>query len=160
MGSNRARNRPSNVARRLRSRRKPGSPSVSRRTHGDVYAKDRCCWCYRPVQSDAAQLRLTRDESGEWFVVAPPGRAELPDEKTFGHFTLPIGPDCLRRHPEFRPGLIQPAAPCVPQGTDGPGSSGFSSSIETAKPEADPSGYLAAAGRAGLRVVPGSGGAS
>lgn len=77
-----------------------------RRQSGDVYAKDRCCWCYRPVKPGAPQLRLTRDDSGEWFVVVPPARAELPDEKTFSHFTLPIGPDCLKRHPEFRPGLV------------------------------------------------------
>lgn len=90
----------------------------------DPYAKDRCCWCYRPVKPGAPQLRLTRDDSGEWFVVAPPARAELPDEKTFGHFTLPIGPDCLRRHPEFRPGLV----------------------------EDDPSGYLRLAAREGFNV--------
>lgn len=40
-------------------------------------------------------------------------------------------------------------APCVPQGTDG-----SVSCFQGEKQEEDPSGYLAAAGRAGLRVVP------
>lgn len=76
-----------------------------RGSRGDVYAEDRCCWCYRPVKPDAQRLMLTRDDGGEWFVVVPPGRAQFQDEKTFGHFALPIGPDCLKRHPEFLPGL-------------------------------------------------------
>lgn len=76
------------------------------REHLSPYHPERCCFCFRPVKPDAQRLMLTRDDSGEWYVVVPPGRALLPDEKTFEHFTLPIGPDCLKRHLEFRPGLV------------------------------------------------------
>lgn len=75
---------------------------------GDIYSDAHCCVCYRPVKPDAARLALSRDNSGEWYAVAP-GEPEAPDEHQMGRFTLPIGPDCLRAHPEWH-FAVMPAA--------------------------------------------------
>jgi len=80
--------------------------------NGDAYADNRCCYCYRPTGPDAARLWLTRDDSGEWYVVASDAPV-LDDERQLGapHFTLPVGPDCLRKHPEWAFGVVAGAAP-------------------------------------------------
>lgn len=87
-------------------RRSPGDGS----SIGSVYADDRCCWCYRPVKPDAARLRTARDNGGDWYLVGAAFDLSGDDWKDFqrevdgSHVPtlLPIGPDCLRQHPEFR----------------------------------------------------------
>lgn len=81
-----------------------------------VYSDQLCCYCARPVYSDAARLRTARDNDGEWWLVS--AEVDLSTEEwrdfqnqgdgTFKATLLPIGPDCLRRHPEFRFALVQP----------------------------------------------------
>lgn len=72
----------------------------------DVYSKTDCCYCGRPVKADAKLLCLARTEDGEWWVVDPEYTPEPDDMDGYGMFTLPIGPDCLRRHPEFKFGVM------------------------------------------------------
>lgn len=74
-----------------------------------VYDEKRCAYCARPVRSDATRLHTARTNDGEWWLVSA-------DEDLSGHewkdfqtqldgsrapTCLPIGPDCLRDHPEF-----------------------------------------------------------
>lgn len=69
---------------------------------GDAYSQENCCYCGRPVRVDAARLCLTRTSDGEWWAVDP-SYVPIPDEvQGGGVFTLPIGPDCLRRQKQLR----------------------------------------------------------
>lgn len=74
---------------------------------GSVYADDRCCYCYRPTRAVAKRIMLTRTNDGEWWAVHPLASVR-DDERHMGdpHFALPIGPDCLRAHPEFRFAIV------------------------------------------------------
>jgi len=70
----------------------------------DPYASNRCCVCHRLVLDWFSQkLTVTRTNDGEWWVVARDAPV-LEDERQLGapHFTLPIGNECLRQHPEYR----------------------------------------------------------
>jgi hypothetical protein len=81
-----------------------------------VYSTKLCCYCSRPVRADASRLRTARTNDGEWWLVSADidmAEAEWRDfqrqtDDTFAPTVLPIGPDCLRRHPEFRFALVQP----------------------------------------------------
>lgn len=74
-----------------------------------VYDAGLCAYCARPVRPDATRLYTARTNDGEWWLVSV-------DEDLSGHewkdfqtqldgsrtpTLLPIGPDCLRDHPEF-----------------------------------------------------------
>lgn len=74
-----------------------------------VYDEGLCAYCARPVRPDATRLFTARTNDGEWWLVSV-------DEDLSGHewkdfqtqadgtrepTLLPIGPDCLRDHPEF-----------------------------------------------------------
>lgn len=74
-----------------------------------VYDEGLCAYCARPVRPDATRLLTARTNDGEWWLVSA-------DEDLLGHewkdfqtqldgrrapTFLPIGPDCLRDHPEF-----------------------------------------------------------
>lgn len=82
--------------------------------HANVYDETVCAYCGRPVRSDADRLRTARTNDGAWWLVSAdvdlnavewrdfqtwPGGSRIPT-------ILPIGPDCLRQHPEFRVGLV------------------------------------------------------
>lgn len=81
-----------------------------------VYQHDRCCYCFRLTKPGTPLLRTARTNDGEWWLVS--AEVDLSTEE-FRHFQdqldgtfvptfLPIGPDCLRKHPEFRFALVQP----------------------------------------------------
>jgi hypothetical protein len=73
-----------------------------------------CCYCYRPVRPDAVRLRTARTNDGEWWLV--PNHMDLTTDEWRDFQTqldgsraptlLPIGPDCLRQHPEFEIGRV------------------------------------------------------
>lgn len=77
------------------------------------YSPDHCCHCSRPVGSKPVWILTTRDRFGGWWVVRPDSPS-WPDEGldpavigTSGDRTrLPIGITCLKKHPEYRIGLI------------------------------------------------------
>lgn len=78
-----------------------------------VYDETLCCYCCRPVRPDATRLRTARTNDGEWWLV--PSTTDLTTDEWRDFQTqadgsraptlLPIGPDCLRQHPEFEIGL-------------------------------------------------------
>lgn len=79
-----------------------------------VYSTQRCCVCGRVVRTRTrALLRTARTNDGEWWVVAADCDLTADEWRDFqtdlagqrGPTMLPIGPDCLRAHPEFRIGL-------------------------------------------------------
>jgi hypothetical protein len=76
---------------------------------GDPYDPGRCCVCHRPVITGDPRIWVTRTNDGEWWVVAPDAPVRH-DERHLGdpHFTLPIGPDCLRRNPGYAIGRYRP----------------------------------------------------
>jgi len=68
----------------------------------DVYSQEQCCYCGKRVRKDAKRLCLARTEDGEWWLVEPGYKPGPDDMDGYGMFTLPVGPDCLRKHPEWR----------------------------------------------------------
>lgn len=81
-----------------------------------VYDDTLCAYCARPVRMDAARLRTARTNDGEWWLVSADvdlSAAEWKDFQTWpdGSYAptlLPIGPECLRRHPEFAFAVVAP----------------------------------------------------
>jgi len=81
-----------------------------------VYSKELCCYCARPVRPDAARLRTARTNDGEWWLVSVDEDMTAPEwhdfqdqlDGTFAHTLLPVGPDCLRRHPAWRVAVVAP----------------------------------------------------
>lgn len=79
-----------------------------------VYSDQLCCYCARPVRAGAARLRTARTNDGEWWLVSADCDLTAAEwrqfqdqaDGTFKPTLLPIGPNCLRRHPEFRLGLV------------------------------------------------------
>jgi hypothetical protein len=55
--------------------------------------------CFRKTRPDAQRLVMIRTHDGNWWLIAPtaPIRSDELDR-----FWLPVGPDCLRSHPEWR----------------------------------------------------------
>lgn len=71
-----------------------------------VYSEEHCCYCGKPIKPNAARLRTCRTSDGEWWLI--PDRPLAEDEREpFGMVVLPIGPGCLRRHPEFRFAIVR-----------------------------------------------------
>lgn len=78
-------------------------------------APDRCCHCYLPAPASAPRLRTAQTRDGERWIAAPgvdlagPAwvrhRDDLVDEDPL--VVLPVTFDCLRRHPEWRHGLVE-----------------------------------------------------
>lgn len=74
-----------------------------------VYDETLCCYCARPVRRDAAHLYTARTNDGEWWLVSVDEGLSGDEWKDFQTqangsreaTVLPIGPDCLARHPEF-----------------------------------------------------------
>lgn len=89
--------------------------------HGgiDVYDAALCAYCARPVRADAARLRTARTNDGEWWLVAADVDFTADEWKDFqtqidgsrGPTLLPIGPDCLRQHPEFAFAVVAEGGP-------------------------------------------------
>ncbi len=81
-----------------------------------VYDEGLCAYCARPVRTDAARLRTARTNDGEWWLVAADLDLTTHEWKDFqtqidgsrGPTLLPIGPDCLRQHPEFSFAVVEP----------------------------------------------------
>lgn len=75
----------------------------------DPYSSAHCAYCARPVRPDARLLRTARTNDGEWWLVSMDEDLSGEEWKDFqrqldGSYAptiLPIGPDCLRTHPEF-----------------------------------------------------------
>jgi len=75
----------------------------------DVYGEDSCAYCGRPVRPEAVRLYTARTNDGEWWLVSADedlAGAEWKDFQTQLNGSraptlLPVGPDCLRDHPEF-----------------------------------------------------------
>lgn len=80
-----------------------------------VYDKGLCAYCARPVRPDAARLRTARTNDGEWWLVSADEDLSTDEWKDFqwqpgggrGPTLLPIGPDCLRQHPEFAFAVVE-----------------------------------------------------
>jgi len=74
-----------------------------------VYSSEHCAYCARPVRPDAARLYTARTNDGEWWLVSADEDLKTDEWKDFQTMAngnrvptlLPIGPDCLRDHPEF-----------------------------------------------------------
>lgn len=74
-----------------------------------VYDDTLCCYCARPVRPDARRLRTARTNDGEWWLVSADEDLTTDEWKDFqwqpdgsrAPTFLPIGPDCLRKHPKF-----------------------------------------------------------
>lgn len=75
-----------------------------------VYDETRCAYCARPVRPDVTRLHTARTNDGEWWLVSADEDLSGQEWKDFqtqantgNRVTtpLPIGPDCLRDHPEF-----------------------------------------------------------
>jgi hypothetical protein len=84
--------------------RKSLGPNVTQ----DIYSVSNCCYCFRKTRPDAQRLVMIRTHDGEWWLIAPtaPIRADELDR-----FWLPVGPDCLRNHPEWRFALTKERTP-------------------------------------------------
>jgi hypothetical protein len=75
----------------------------------DPYSAKHCAYCARPVRPDAARLRTARTNDGEWWLVSADEDLSADEWMDFqtqldgscAPTILPIGPDCLRNHPEF-----------------------------------------------------------
>ncbi len=75
----------------------------------DPYSAEHCAYCARPVRTDAVLLHTARTNDGEWWLVSEDEDLSLDEWKDFqtqrdgsrAPTFLPIGPDCLRDHPEF-----------------------------------------------------------
>lgn len=75
-----------------------------------VYSQQQCCYCARPTKPGTVRLRTARTNDGEWWLVGPNvdmAALEWRDfqdqlDGTFAPTLLPVGPDCLRQHPEWR----------------------------------------------------------
>ena len=57
--------------------------------------------CARPIRGNHSRLRMYRTNDGEWWLVSE-GFDVGGDLDFGGVFTLPVGPDCLRKHPEWK----------------------------------------------------------
>jgi hypothetical protein len=76
---------------------------------GGVYDETLCAYCARPVRPDATRLFTARTNDGEWWLVSVDEDLSTDEWKDFqtqadgtrAPTCLPIGPDCLRDHPEF-----------------------------------------------------------
>lgn len=74
-----------------------------------VYDEALCCYCARPVSKPTTTLLTARTNDGEWWLVSEDEDLTTPEWKDFqtqldgsrAPTYLPIGPDCLRDHPEF-----------------------------------------------------------
>jgi hypothetical protein len=81
-----------------------------------VYSTKHCAYCGRPVRSDAARLRTARTNDGEWWLISITADLSTDEWRDFqrqldgshGPTLLPIGPDCLRQHPEFSFAVVVP----------------------------------------------------
>ncbi len=70
----------------------------------DPYSQEHCCYCGKALKGNRRNLRLSRTDDGEWGLCGP-GESQ-PDEGDYGRFTLPVGPDCLRLHPEWKFAIV------------------------------------------------------
>lgn len=79
-----------------------------------VYSDDLCCYCARPVRADAVHLGTARTNDGEWWLVSADEDMHASEwrdfqnqlDGTFKPTPLPVGPDCLRQHPQWRFAVI------------------------------------------------------
>ncbi len=80
-----------------------------------VYDDTLCAYCARPVRSDAKRLRTARTNDGEWWLVSVDEDLAANEWKDFqtqidgarAPTLLPIGPECLRGHPEFAFAVVE-----------------------------------------------------
>ena len=80
-----------------------------------VYDETLCAYCARSVHPVAARLRTARTNDGEWWLVAADIDLSADEWKDFqtqldgtrAPTLLPIGPDCLRQHPEFAFAVVE-----------------------------------------------------
>jgi hypothetical protein len=73
-------------------------------TGDNAYSDRHCCHCGKPTRPDAKRLEMSRTDDGEWWLCRP-GSTALANEGQLNRFTLPVGPDCLRKHPQWRPAV-------------------------------------------------------
>ena len=62
------------------------------------------CGTYEVFERVSGQLYgvgqgMIRTHDGEWWLIAPTTSVHLDEQD---RFSLPVGPDCLRKHPEWR----------------------------------------------------------
>ena len=83
-----------------------------------VYDDTLCAYCARRVRPGAARLRTARSNDGEWWLVAASADLSADEWRDFqtqvdgsrAPTLLPIGPDCLRQHPEFAFAVVEGGA--------------------------------------------------
>jgi hypothetical protein len=82
-----------------------------------VYSTEHCAYCARPVRPDATFLYTARTNDGEWWLVSADEALSGDEWRDFQTqldgsrrpTLLPIGPDCLRKHPEFAFAIVTAA---------------------------------------------------
>ena len=80
-----------------------------------VYDPALCAYCARKVGRRPARLRTARTNDGEWWLVTADVDLSSDEWRDFqtqidgSHAAtlLPIGPECLRAHPEFAIGVVE-----------------------------------------------------
>ena len=90
--------------------------ATNRRHAVYVYSDEHCCHCARPTAVGAQRLRTARTNDGEWWLVDGGEDLTAPEWRDFqtqldgsrAPTLLPVGPDCFRKHPEWRFALGDP----------------------------------------------------
>lgn len=72
-----------------------------------LFSADYCCICGQKTDVESEWLLLIREEHGrEEYAISHPSDATL-EEIRCALWVAPIGPDCLRRHPELRHAVLE-----------------------------------------------------
>jgi len=72
------------------------------------YSPSHCCVCGKRVKRGREWLLLTREASGMELAISHPDDAhDDPNEEISNMWVAPVGPDCLKNHPELRHAILQ-----------------------------------------------------
>jgi hypothetical protein len=71
-----------------------------------LFSPEHCCVCGKPIGLHSTWLLLTRAADGACeYAISRPDDATV-DEIKSGMWLAPIGPDCLRKHPELKHAVL------------------------------------------------------
>jgi hypothetical protein len=72
-----------------------------------LFSPEHCCVCGKETRKGSEWLLLTRDVSGsQEYAISHPSDATI-EEIRSSLWVAPIGPDCLRKHPELRHAMLE-----------------------------------------------------